>query len=75
MKKKLFLPLISLIFLLFICSSCQKKGSCTVRCVCDYGGYHSTTTMTISEELTQDECDETADYYEDSGCSCSGEID
>ena len=75
MKKKLFVPVISFIFLLLICLSCKKTGECTVTCVCDYGGYHTTASMTFSgQDMTQDECDATADHSEDSGCNCSGEI-
>ncbi len=75
MKKKLLIPIISSIFLLFIITACNRKGTCTVRCVCDYAGYQQTTSYTPGEELTKDECEETADYYDDSNCSCDYELD
>lgn len=75
MKWKWFLPSIVFIFLLFICSSCEKTGSCTVSCYCDYGVFDETITYTPNGEFTKDECEENADLHEISFCSCSGEID
>jgi len=72
MKRIHFFLLIAFVITLLSLTSCNIEGTCTLECECDYGVYSSTHTLELGDGYTRDECRETADEYDVSGCDCSG---